>query len=960
MSEAVANEQLQKCVWTSVGRGGGREFVTAVVAGVGLLSLLLAGCSQKSGVESVGAPVASLHLHGTAHGGEEPVSGATIQLYAVGTTGDGSASTPLLTQVVTSDANGEFTLTGDYQCPSASTLVYLMATGGNPGLPSGMTNPQLALMAALGSCGSLGSTTTINVNELTTVAAVWPLAPFMSSYSAIGSGSSDATALASAFATAATFANTTTGTVPGLNVPSGITVPVEQINTLADALASCVNSAGGVAGDGSACGILFAAATPSGGSAPVNVVGAGMNLANNPTLDSSNIFGLVGGKSPYQPTLTSAPTSLAVQLAQASSGLSYSASAFVFPATYLNFPATQTLTIANNSSMFVEITGLMIVGAEAAGFSETASPTQPCPGSPGLYPGQTCQIEIGFTPFVSGARSATLLLGSMVAELNGTVSSVSIPLSGAGLQHTGSSVTLSSSSLGFALAGVPQPVTATNNGMTPITLGPISTAGFVTETNNCGTLAPQSSCTIEVAVSEVESKQGLYSVPPTGSLTVTDSGTPGTQTIAVNEPFGPATFQATPINFGDTQLGVMSTSGQIEAIGTVYGGPGFGSVFVTGPNASDFLADVAGSDNTVSYLYVDFKPSALGPRTATLITSYGDIALSGNGVPNPHNANGPAFTMSPIAGEAMSPVGRSVPLSFQGSWQIINTGTTYLDLSFSITGPAAADFAMTGDLSSTQVLTSEGLQFGVAFTPSQIGVRTATLTATDILSGLANSIQLSGVGDPMAPAAAPNAITFPTTNAGETSAAQTITLSAPNGDPVSVLFSTGGFPISSPTSPSFLISPNTCGSQTPCQASVSFAPVRPGINTATLLVTDLVTNETATVALSGSGGVASLSLSSTALTFAAQNVGTTSVSQTVTLTNNGGPIITVGTYYTGGNSQDFPIEANTCGGSLASGASCAITISFDPTASGPRSAILEILSDAPNSPYVIQVSGIAN
>jgi hypothetical protein len=36
---------------------------------------------------------------------------------------------------VTSDANGEFTVTGDYQCPSASAQVYLMATGGNPGLP---------------------------------------------------------------------------------------------------------------------------------------------------------------------------------------------------------------------------------------------------------------------------------------------------------------------------------------------------------------------------------------------------------------------------------------------------------------------------------------------------------------------------------------------------------------------------------------------------------------------------------------------------------------------------------------------------------------------------------------------------------------------------------------------------------------------------------------------------------
>jgi hypothetical protein len=45
---------------------------------------------------------------------------------------------------------------------------------------------------------------------------------------------------------------------------------------------------------------------------------------------------------------------------------------------------------------------------------------------------------------------------------------------------------------------------------------------------------------------------------------------------------------------------------------------------------------------------------------------------------------------------------------------------------------------------------------------------------------------------------------------------------------------------------------------------------------------------------------------------------------------------------------------------VASGASCTITISFDPTASGPRSAILEVLSDAASSPDLIQISGIAN
>jgi trimeric autotransporter adhesin len=114
VSETAAEEQRTKCVRTNVGSGFGLGFARIAAAGVGMLSLLLVGCSQKSGVESVGAPVASLHLHGSAYGGEQPVSGATIQLYAVGTTGDGSASTPLLTQVVTSDANGEFTLTGTF------------------------------------------------------------------------------------------------------------------------------------------------------------------------------------------------------------------------------------------------------------------------------------------------------------------------------------------------------------------------------------------------------------------------------------------------------------------------------------------------------------------------------------------------------------------------------------------------------------------------------------------------------------------------------------------------------------------------------------------------------------------------------------------------------------------------------------------------------------------------------
>jgi hypothetical protein len=191
---------------------------------------------------------------GSVRGGQQAVTGATIQLYAVGTAGDGSASTPLLTQAVTTDASGEFSITGDYTYPTPTSLVYLVATGDNPGLTPGTNNAALAMMSVLGTCGSLTPSTYITVNELTTVAAVWALAPFMNSYSSVGSGAGDAAALASVFTLASYYVNVAMGTIPGMNVPAGTTVPVAQINTLANILSSCINSPGGVAGDGSPCG----------------------------------------------------------------------------------------------------------------------------------------------------------------------------------------------------------------------------------------------------------------------------------------------------------------------------------------------------------------------------------------------------------------------------------------------------------------------------------------------------------------------------------------------------------------------------------------------------------------------------------------------------------------------------------------------------------------------------------
>jgi O-glycosyl hydrolase len=234
-------------------------------------------------------------------------------LYAVGTAGDGSAATPIAGASTTTASDGTFSFSSSYSCPTPTTLVYLLASGGNPGLPGSVNNSSIALIAALGQCQQLSSSTYIAVNEVTTVAAIAALLPYYSSPTAIGSGTSDAANLSNAFVLAGEFANTSTGSAPGVP-PSGYSVPVVLIDTLADILAACVNTSGGVANDGSPCGYLFAYSTPSGGSAPAGITTAVADIFNNPTSNVSNLLGLASATSPFQPILSAPPSSWTVAL----------------------------------------------------------------------------------------------------------------------------------------------------------------------------------------------------------------------------------------------------------------------------------------------------------------------------------------------------------------------------------------------------------------------------------------------------------------------------------------------------------------------------------------------------------------------------------------------------------------------------------------------------------------------
>lgn len=298
-----------------------------------LLGVSAAGLTGCGGFKTTAPiPVPGVALHGRVHGGQQPVSGGTLQLYAAGSTGYGigyntgassliptgsyylggvpgcvaSASQVCYANVLT-DTGGGFNITGDYVCPSATTEVYLVATGGSPGLPNNATNPQIALMAALGPCGDLSASTYISINELTTVASVWALAPFMSGANNVGTSSSNPTGLANAFASVNKLANITTGTASGPALPSGATAPVAKLNTLANILAACVNTAGGQAGYGdNTCGSLFRASTIN-GVAPTDTLMAALNIAQHPTLQTPALTALSVPASPFQPSLASPP-----------------------------------------------------------------------------------------------------------------------------------------------------------------------------------------------------------------------------------------------------------------------------------------------------------------------------------------------------------------------------------------------------------------------------------------------------------------------------------------------------------------------------------------------------------------------------------------------------------------------------------------------------------------------------
>lgn len=133
-----------------------------------------------------------------------------------------------------------------------------------------------------------------------------------------------------------------------------------------------------------------------------------------------------------------------------------------------------------------------------------------------------------------------------------------------------------------------------------------------------------------------------------------------------------------------------------------------------------------------------------------------------------------------------------------------------------------------------------------------------------------------------------------------------------------------------------------------CDCNLGFA------NTDSQIITSNILNRLV-------GNAASVvNISPSSLSFGNQNMGATSATQTITLTNSGTAALTIsGITLSGANASDFA-ESNNCPispGTLAAGAKCTLSVTFTPSTNGTRNASVSISDNASGSPQTVPLSG---
>jgi hypothetical protein len=280
---------------------------------------------------------------------------------------------------------------------------------------------------------------------------------------------------------------------------------------------------------------------------------------------------------------------------------------------------------------------------------------------------------------------------------------------------------------------------------------------------------------------------------------------------------------------------------------------------------------------------------------------------------------------------------------------LTNQGNIALTISsMGITGTNSGDFDATKCPSS---LAPNGTcTISVTFKPTATGTRTAAVSITDNAPGSPQKISLTGVGVLPAVAFSPASLTFPAQVIYTTSAAKTVKLTN-SGRGLLVI---GKIVVTGPFAQT-----NNCGSTvnsgSSCTLTVTFKPTAIGALAGSVSVSDNAPASPQKIALNGTA--TAIQLSPLSVSFGTQPVGTTSLSQTITLSNKSDAAVSITAIsITGVDANDFH-QTHTCGTTVASGASCFIKVTFKPLAKGARTAAVSVSDNGGGSPQKVSLTG---
>ena len=615
--------------------------------------------------------------------------------------------------------------------------------------------------------------------------------------------------------------------------------------------------------------------------------------------------------------------------------------------TQVNFDPTNLSGRSQPQSVTVTSTGsgLLVMGAVDLGTDRNnfyLDPLKNTCAQARLEPGTSCSFEVAFQPRATlGSHT-----GSVVIPNDAVGGQQLITLKG---EATAALVTLSPPSvvINQPLNAPPTPatVTLTNNGdgllhITSISLDTGTDPDFG-QSNNCpSVMTGHSSCQITITLSQIGADDKKTR---SGTLTVRDdaggNGSSGgaSQSVPLTGSLAQpaASFNSQSLIFTQN-LGSSSGSETIRLVNTGQAPLHLSAIredgdFSQSNNCPPVLAPGASCAITITFI-----PSTLGERD-------GYIVIADDSADSPQR-----IQVMGVATMALSHLGPD-RLNFSQ-----NVGASSAPQIATLTnrgdGPLTiAAIAATGDFKAAphcppQLLPGLSCTIDVTFAPQAGGARTGSLVVTDDANaapGSSDVVRLTGFAfQPMATLS--SGLLSPGANVGGTAAPQVVTVTN-TGDGVLTIRAIG---ISGAAAGEYTQTSNCLRALAPgasCSITVGFAPHGYGVRAATLTLYDDGPGGAQAISLRGTGTGARPLLSSGYLNFGAATPGSPTLPQNVILFNSGNGPLSISSISLSGS--DFTMSTN-CGSTLAARASCTITVTFLPQATGARSGVVTIIDNA--------------